>query len=250
MKPKIRIKLLDDNLVTQSDRLVDQYTELLTGPKEEHKGPICLEFTLTNTEEVGSIKKYLDKLVGNLPIKQVSKRKSETEEATTESIDIFLEELKHKPKDAVKLIDYLTERKFRFVSALFLEDFNIPVKIKDKHKDKYHFLIKLLKEAKDPLNNKYDPQLVIGIDIIKKKSIRMLIYRDGKYKGFFEKEWPEKKKVNFSKVNLRKFPHYMTIEERAKWRREDYSLQKNPDKAPTKFYLRWKKPIDDCNTKL
>ena len=71
-KPKLRITTLEDNGSYIQDRLVDAYTEMNSGPKVQHKGPIRIEVTLTNKQDVENFKNYLDKLVGNLPIKEPS----------------------------------------------------------------------------------------------------------------------------------------------------------------------------------
>lgn len=70
-KPKLRITTLEDNGSYIQDRLVDAYTEMNSGPKVQHKGPIRIEVTLTNKQDVENFKNYLDKLVGNLPIKNL-----------------------------------------------------------------------------------------------------------------------------------------------------------------------------------
>ena len=71
-KPKLRITTLEDNGSYIQDRLVDAYTEMNSGPKVQHKGPIRIEVTLTNKQDVENFKNYLDERVGNLPIKEQS----------------------------------------------------------------------------------------------------------------------------------------------------------------------------------
>ena len=73
-KPKIRVSLLSDNGAVTSDRLVDAYTELNTGPKEAHNGPIRIEITLTSSNEIANFKAYLDRLTGILPLKVTAGR--------------------------------------------------------------------------------------------------------------------------------------------------------------------------------
>lgn len=43
-----------------------------SGPKVQHKGPIRVEVTLTNQQDVDNFKSYLERLVGILPIKNPS----------------------------------------------------------------------------------------------------------------------------------------------------------------------------------
>ena len=50
-KPKLRITTLSENGTPLSDRLVDAYTEMNSGPKVQHKGPIRVEVTLTNKKK-------------------------------------------------------------------------------------------------------------------------------------------------------------------------------------------------------
>lgn len=68
-KPKMRVTLLSDNGGVISDRLIDATTEMNLGPKETYKGPVRVEVTLTNSQEVDNFKRYLDRLSGNLPLK-------------------------------------------------------------------------------------------------------------------------------------------------------------------------------------
>ena len=42
-KPKLRVTTLSENGTPLSDRLVDAYTEMNSGPKVQHKGPIRVE---------------------------------------------------------------------------------------------------------------------------------------------------------------------------------------------------------------
>ena len=56
-KPKLRITTLSENGTPLSDRLVDAYTEMNSGPKVQHKGPIRVEVTLTNQSEINGIEK-------------------------------------------------------------------------------------------------------------------------------------------------------------------------------------------------
>ena len=49
-KPKLRITTLSENGTPLSDRLVDAYTEMNSGPKVQHNGPIRVEVTLTNKQ--------------------------------------------------------------------------------------------------------------------------------------------------------------------------------------------------------
>lgn len=47
---------------------------MYAGPKVQHKGPIRIEVTLVNQQDISQFKEYLDKLSGNLPIKESAGR--------------------------------------------------------------------------------------------------------------------------------------------------------------------------------
>ena len=68
-KPKLRVTTLSENGTPLSDRLVDAYTEMNSGPKVQHKGPVRVEVTLTNKQDIDNFKEYLDRLTGVLPAK-------------------------------------------------------------------------------------------------------------------------------------------------------------------------------------
>ena len=65
-KPKLRITTLSENGTPLSDRLVDAYIEMNSGPKVQHNGPIRVEVTLTNKQDIDNFKEYLDRLSGTL----------------------------------------------------------------------------------------------------------------------------------------------------------------------------------------
>ena len=59
-KPKLRITTLSENGTPLSDRLVDAYTEMNSGPKVQHNGPIRVEVTLTNKQDIDNFKEFND----------------------------------------------------------------------------------------------------------------------------------------------------------------------------------------------
>ena len=103
-KPKLRITTLSENGTPLSDRLVDAYTEMNSGPKVQHNGPIRVEVTLTNQSEINNFKDYLDRLSGNLPIKAPSAGRGRPANSTTQEIespreDILLDVEKNPTRD-------------------------------------------------------------------------------------------------------------------------------------------------------
>ena len=240
-KPKMRVSLLDENLVKVSDRLVSMDTELVNGPIEKHKGPITLEFTLRDQSAVSALGIYLDKLIGDLPLPEKKVYKASKKVSTLldeEPLKEFIKDIKIKIKNIDSLITYLRDKGFVFVTGQFLEDFGIPF---NKHKadTEKQFMVRRLKEAKDPKNDKYDPQLIFSLRFmgIKKGGVRIYLY--GEQHERLELEWLEKSDFNFKKVKLTKFPPYMIKEEREKYRFEERKYKANPELERSKFWNRW-----------
>ena len=126
-KPKMRITLLEPNGAVVNDRLVDSTTELYAGPKLQHDGPIRLEVTLVNKEDINSFKNYIDQLSGTLPLKPQTSgrgRPSSSGPALTESPreDILanVQNLADEGKNQSEVIKYLRELGFVF---MLTEDF-------------------------------------------------------------------------------------------------------------------------------
>ena len=139
-KPKMRITTLDENGIYLSDRLVDAYTELYAGPKEQHKGPIRLEITLTNQEDVTSFKNYIDQLVGNLPIKAPTAGRGRPANGSSKELDtpredilVKVEEMVNQGKNQTEVIKYLRDLGFVFILTedllYYFPDF--PFKVND-----------------------------------------------------------------------------------------------------------------------
>lgn len=244
----MRVKTLTPNLVVMGDRLVDQTTEFNLGPPEKHKGPLCIEVTLRDKDDLSNLKKYLDKLLGDLPLPEKKAKKGSLPEMDVEPIKEMLEEIKVKCKTQDEVIKYLRERNFKFVTAQFLEDRDIKVDINAKVPDDYQFMIRLLKEGKDPKADKYDPQLLMGFKFLgetKGKFIRPYLY--GRKEEVINLPWAKKSDINFKKVAAIKYPHYMNQEERDKYSLELRKMKLNPELKPSKFFLRWKEPVDQIN---
>lgn len=253
-KPKIRITTLEDNGNVLSDRLVDAYTELNTGPKVQHKGPIRLEVTLTSKNDIESFKTYIDRLSGNLPLKEVSGRGrpsigSEKQiESPREDILQEVENMVKEGKTQDEVIKYLRGLGFVF---LLTEDllFHFPEFKFDKkdigdpndngqYPNSYSWLIRCIKKAKDPKTDKFDPMIMFGFSILGGPSRKVIpyLYKERKNPLRIEKG---KKTLSFSKAEFTKMPAYMLEEERVKFSSEQRALILNPEKKPSKFFLRW-----------
>lgn len=250
MVKKIRIQLLTKEGIVTSDRLVDQEIEFYQGPKEKHKDPLKVEVTLTNTEDINKFITYLQKVALDLPIEVKSPRgrtatKNHQDTALDNSREVLLEELLSTAKDQDDFIRKLREYDFIFLESDRLKQL-IPeaYSIKSVHLEKYQWMIRVSKRAKDPRNDKFDLPLLIGIAIMDKESRtdKMVIYLNGTFNKSVKLEVP-KNAMTFKQTNLIKYPHYMTYEEREKWSIEHRLLLNNPEKKPSKFYLRWAKDV-------
>lgn len=257
-KPKLRITLLEDNGAVIQDRLVDATTEYYAGPKIQHSGPIRIETTITNTQDIESFKKYLDQLTGTLPIKAPSAgrgRPSMANQANTESPreDIIegVKRMASEGKNQTEVIEYLRKLGFVFILAEDLLYYFPDLKDYFKHKDlgdptdnkqypnSLAWMVRCIRRAKDPRTDKFDPMIFFGFNI-QKPSRRVVPYL---YK---ERQEPikvdtGKKVLSFNTVEFTKLPVYMQENERLKFSVEQRQLLLNPDKKPSKFFLRWVK---------
>jgi hypothetical protein len=244
MKTKMRIKLLSPELVTLSDRLVDQTLEFTNGPQEKHKGPLTLEVTLRDNTDVEGLKLYIDKLLGDLPIAEKRKydrsKKGTTQVLDAEPAKELVMDIKKLYQSQEEIIEKLRAVQFVFMDAQHVLDLALPVEFKEVHKKKFQFLVRQLKKAKNPKADKFDPQVLVGIKIIGKRIPYIVIYLYGKYYAKFNKPWKGKDKISFNKSELTVFPYFMTLDEREKWRFEHRLLSLDKEKKPSKFYLRWK----------
>ena len=243
IKKKMRIQLLNEDLVIQSDRLVDQQIEFYQGPKETHEGPIKLEVILESQKDIENIKLYLDKLSGNLPLDSKPNRSATPSKISKvkDKVEDFLKLIKetdHGNQD--KFIKTLRDSGFVFVTYEHLKKIIPDLKLKDKKHAEYEYMINCTRLAKDPRNDKFDPRLLFGIKILEKRSARILVYMYNKFNGKMRLEVPKEQAIGFKETNLIKYPQFMVEEEREKWGIEHRLLMNNPDKKPSKFYNRWK----------
>lgn len=258
-KPKLRITTLEDNGSYIQDRLVDAYTEMNSGPKVQHKGPLRIEVTLTNKQDVENFKNYLDKLVGNLPIKEPlagrgrpSTGSKQLTESPREDILADVEKMVEEGKSQQEIIKYLRELGFVFILT---EDFlfhfpGFEFNSKDvgeatdnkQYPNSYSWMARCIKRAKDPKADKFDPMVIFGFSILGGPSKKIIPYL---YK---ERKKPlraqvGKNVISFSQAEFTKLPKYMREDERIKFSTEQRQLLLNPEKKPSKFFMRW---VDDA----
>lgn len=222
MKAKMRIQLLDDSGVTISDRLVDQYSELLNGPTETHRDPFKLEITIDSKETMERLKGYLEKLVGNLPLVIKSSSSKSTSSKSMNPYKEIFNDIKAK-EHIEKIIEYLESLNFRWVTYQFLQEANtdgkFPKLAENPAYPRYQWLVRMLRQAKDPGNDRYDWTMMIGIKFVGPTADKVYIIYKGEKKAILTRSWETGKNLNMKKKKIPLiFPQYMTIEERKRWR--------------------------------
>lgn len=253
VEKNIRIQTFSKEGFLESDRMVKQFPEFYAGPKGVHNGPLRIEFTMVDQDDINGAIEYLKRICGDLPLKVKGDKTTTTRKASGIDTDdqfqddkkIIVEELLSRNKNNQdNVIKELREMGFVFVTGDFLK-FVIPgtYKIKDIHRDQYQWLVRRIKEAKDPKNDKYDPQILIGLKILNKRSDRVLTYLYGELNSKESIPVPKKNPMKASKTNLLKFPTYMKEDERLKFGQEHRLLFNNPERKPSKFYMRWYKDV-------
>lgn len=253
-KPKLRITTLEDNGAVLSDRLVDAYTEMNAGPKVQHNGPIRVEVTLTCKQDIDNFKTYLDRLSGTLPLKEIQGRgrpAGGTQPALESPREDILQEVENMVKEGKtqdEVIKYLRDLGFVFILTedLLYHFPDFPFNKKDigepnenhQFPNSYSWLIRCIKRAKDPKTDKFDPMILFGFSIINGPSRKVIpyLYKERKNPLRIEKG---KKILSFSKAEFTKMPKYMLESERIKFSSEMRQLQLNPEKQPSKFFIRW-----------
>lgn len=254
-KPKLRITTLSENGTPLSDRLVDAYTEMNSGPKVQHNGPIRVEVTLTNKQDVDNFKEYLDRLIGVLPAKAPTAGRGRPAGTTVKNLespreDILadVEKMVEEGKSQQEIIKYLRELGFIFILT---EDFlyHFPGFEFDKkdvgeatdnkqYPNSFSWMARCIKRAKDPKADKFDPMVIFGFSILNGPSKKIIPYL---YK---ERKKPlraqvGKNVISFSQAEFTKLPKYMLESERIKFSTEQRQLLLSPEKKPSKFFLRW-----------
>ena len=259
-KPKLRVTLLSDNGYPQSDRLVDQLIEFNTGPKITHHGPVRIETTLQNKQDIELLKQYLDRLSGTLPIKEVSAGRGRPSSGQVQELSSPREEILAEVENMVEegknqkdITKYLRGLGFVFILTeefkMHFPEFDFNKKDVGEPTDNGQYLnslswmVRCLKEAKDPRADKFDPQIIFGFSILEGPSKKIVPYLYKERKKPIKAE-PVKKSLSFSKVGFTKYPKYMLEEERFKFSFEQRQLILNKEKKPSKFFLRWSKDVE------
>lgn len=253
-KPKLRVTLLSNTGCPISDRLVDSYTEFNTGPKVQHEGPIRIEVTLESKNDIKSFKDYIDRLSGTLPIKEVVSRGRPSNtttkdlESPREDILLEVENMVKEGKSQDNIVKYLRDLGFVFILTeefkYHFPEFEFDKKDVGKPNDNgqypesYSWMVRQIKKAKDPKADKYDPQIIFGFSILKGVSRKVVpyLYKERKKPLKCEKSSSQ---LSFSKVGFTKYPAFMIEQERLKFSSEIRQLLDNPEKKPSKFFLRW-----------
>lgn len=248
--PKIRITLLDKTTNAEiGDRLVESALEFSNGPKEKHDGPIRLATTLTDKTQVQGLIGYLQRLALDLPLDSKPTKRTynkTTSLADEQKMDII--QLVEKAETIEAAITLLRETNYAFHDfehlQMICEKNNWKFKVKNPKHEKYQYMCRVLRLAKDPKNDQIDISLVFAIKLVGNRFDKILVFEGGKLTKTIKKAWAETKEIGFKvKEKFFKFPDPMTYEERAKWRVEDRKIQsaeeKGVDYTPSTFYTRW-----------
>lgn len=254
-KPKIRIQLLDDESRVLDDRMVDQYTELINGPKKTHDGPLRVDLTLMNQQDIDLFKEYLDKLKGKLPIKEMQTRgrpstQSLSMESPREDILVNVEKI----EDQDEVIKYLRDLGFVFLLTEDFKEYFPEFEFNEKdigkpnnsgqYLDSLSWMVRRIKRAKDPKSDKYDKMIIFGFSLINGRSKKVVPYLYGERKKPLRIQVKDNTAISFSKVTeLTKFPVYMVEAERLKFSTEMRKLMYSDDLKPSKFFMRWYRDV-------
>jgi len=254
IKPNLRIQLFTEEGGMVSERMVAQLPEFYNGPKDKHKGPMRIEFTFNERSDVESAMDYLKRLALDLPIKTVKgvqgrkAKELDNDAGSDETKETIITRIFESAEDQDDFIKKLRDIGFYFVVSDYLPHI-IPeaYNIKERHLERYQWLIRRTKEAKDPKNDKYDPQILVGLQIMDDRHNKVVIYLYGELHTSWNIPVPSKKAINAKKTNLIKYPHYMTEDERFKWGTEHRllhtTIKSGKERKPSKFYLRWFKDV-------
>lgn len=249
---KMRLQLFDNEFNQLTDKLVAQDTEFYKGPEEPHKGPIKVEFCLFTQEDIEKCITYLNKITGNLPVdvkvRKIKKSTAGDEDPERDSIIEAVTSLDN--QDAI--IRYLRDKGFVFITTEQASDYEL-FEVDESIAD-FQWMVKLIKEAKDPANNKYDLTLKFGIKVVGEKVDKIIIYHFSESQEHTIAWKNPTKPTNYRKLNITQFPPYMVSNERLKFSKElaQYRRGKAESETPytppadsfTKSFKRWVPFVD------
>lgn len=244
---KIRVQLYDDEGRLISDKLFKQTSEYATGPKFEHNGPMRIELTMDNKEDVEKAILYLQKISGMLPlttkVKKVKKAKIDDEDV--DFAEKVYEDVVKKASNQDELIQNLRNLGFVFVTRDLLNVMERFSKVEwtenDWRTDKYQYMVKVIKTSKNPMLDRFDPTIIVGIKIFRKRDENVSIYMYGKYTDTIQVKVPNKSIESFSTQKLHIFPEYMSEKEKERFRKEYREMEMDESKTPSPFFIRWNK---------
>ena len=247
MEKKIRIQKFSNDFVIQEDKLLMQDAEFNIGPKQKHEGPIRIEFSIFDSNDVERCIKYLGRLAGLMPLhtpKQKGKKAMPL--ASNSDREQYLSRIMEgindgTIKDQKKLTSELRKNLFVFLDKDLLSSLDLLGKIPAELLAKPHqVMMQQMKEGKDPKADKYDPQLIFMVDILERKSKFVYVVLYGELKEKFKLDQHDNlKPARLDRKTFIKFPVYMREDEREKYRRELRIYMKDQDKEKSKFFLRW-----------
>ncbi len=235
IESKMRIQLYDKDFNQLSDRLVTQGPEFAKGPKEVHEGPMRIEFSLFEREDVKQCQDYLARLEGSLPLEIAKKKRgrkklSPDDPSFREEVIATIQEY----TDATELMQSLRDEGFLFITLDYLEDLGHPIAVPTKLRRRYKWLVKRTREAKNPLNHRYDLSVLIGF-----KDNKIVIVSGEEIIGKHELADSLATQIKVPIKFKVKFPTYMQHTERAQFRVQLDQLKGDVGLKIPKLYLRW-----------
>lgn len=248
MLKKVRIQQFDPKThELVQDKCVTQNPEFWQGPKEKVKGPIRIEFTIEDQEDLAKVKTYLDQLKGDIPLKKKNNtivKKAPSQDVLVDQREELLKEIKEKKsKSQETLIKFLREYGFVFMYEDRIEDLNLGIKLKKVHQGKYQWMVRCIKRAKDPKSDRFDPMLAFGIKVFEEDSDKVIVYHNREFEGKYDIP-KESSGITLKQQEMLKFPPYMIQEERDKFRKEYRYHKEDPEKPKSKFYKRWENDVE------
>jgi len=227
MEQKMRIQLFDPEFNQISDRLVTQGPEFDKGPKnieQVNGGGIKVEFSLFTAQDVDLCITYLRQLVGDLPL-DAPKQKRGRKKLNASSPNFRDELIDHISTilSSTELVEYLKAEGFVFTTLDYLEDLGNPIAVSKSHRKRYKWLVRLIRQAKNPLNNRYDISILIGF-----RGEKLMVYSG-------EEILHKATLTNSIEIHIKvpvkfkvKFPPYMQHDERAQFRAQMEKLKNRP----------------------